>query len=166
VPDPAREASAMTSEDCRMAAPGPATRSAIRPLSQLTHAAALAALQAAVAHAEAIGVPENVALVDQGGNLLAFLRMDGAKLLSRESALAKAVTAASNGLPTGRLPADLAVTVALASGGRLTNLPGGLPIVIDGTCLGGVGVGSGTSDQDVAVARAALRAIGADDPEL
>jgi glc operon protein GlcG len=142
-----------------------APMSATRPARQLTHAAALAALLAAVAHAEAIGVPENVAVVDAGGNLLAFLRMDGAKLLSRASARAEAVTAASNGTPTGRLPAELAVTVALASGGRLTNLPGGLPIVIDGACLGGVGVGSGTSEQDVAVARAALRAIGADDPE-
>lgn len=56
--------------------------------------------------------------------------------------------------------------MALASGGRLTNLPGGLPIVIDGTCLGGIGVGGGTGDQDVAVARAALRAIGAQDPDL
>ncbi|TXN39207.1 heme-binding protein [Methylobacterium sp. WL7] len=135
-----------------------------RPAARLTHAAALIALQAAVAHAEAIGVPEVVAVVDADGNLLAFLRMDGAKLLSRESALAKAVTAASNGAPTGGLAADLAVTVGLATGGRLTNLPGGLPIVIDGACLGGIGVGSGASDQDVAVARAALRAIGAQDP--
>ncbi|WP_348270953.1 heme-binding protein [Methylobacterium sp. ARG-1] len=95
-----------------------------RPAARLTHAAALTVLQAVIARAEAIGVPENVAVVDADGNVLAFLRMEGAKLLSRESARAKAVTAASNGAATGRLPADLAVTVALASGGRLTDLPG------------------------------------------
>lgn len=103
----------------RIAMPAPT-----RPAARLTHAAALTVLQAVIARAEAIGVPENVAVVDADGNVLAFLRMEGAKLLSRESARAKAVTAASNGAATGRLPADLAVTVALASGGRLTDLPG------------------------------------------
>lgn len=146
------------------AAPEKTVTAITRPAARLTHAAALGVLRAAVAHAEAIGVPENVAVVDAGGDLLAFLRMDGAKLLSRESAIAKAVTAASNGVPTGALAPDLAVTVALASGGQLTNLPGGLPIVIDGACLGGIGVGSGSSDQDVAVARAGLAAIGVLDP--
>ena len=51
--------------------------------------------------------------------------------------------------------------LAIASGGRLTNAEGGLPIFIEGVCVGAIGVGSGTSAQDVEVAKAALEAIGA-----
>lgn len=130
---------------------------------KLTHAGALKALAAAAAKAEEIGVPQNVSIVDEGGNLLAFVRTDGAKLLSRETSLSKAISAASHRQPTGRLDGAAEMKLAVASGGRLTNLPGGLPIVIDGVCVGGIGVGSGTGAEDVIVARAGLAAIGADD---
>ncbi len=55
---------------------------------------ALRALQGAISKAEAMGVPQCIAVVDPGGHLLAFARMDGAKTLSIDSATAKAVTAA------------------------------------------------------------------------
>ncbi|MCA1453003.1 heme-binding protein [Bradyrhizobium sp. BRP22] len=130
---------------------------------KLTHQGALKALAGAIAKAEELGVPQNISVVDDGGNLLAFVRMDGAKLLSRETSLSKAVTAASHRQPTSRLnPAD-EIKLAIAGGGRLTNLEGGLPIMIGGQCVGAVGVGSGTGAQDVAVARAALVAIEAED---
>ncbi len=134
----------------------------IRSSSKLTHAGALQALAGAVAHAESIHVPQNIVIVDEGGNLLAFVRMDGAKLLSRETCLSKAVTAASHRQPTSRLDSSLELKLSLAGGQRLTNLEGGLPIIIDNVCVGGVGVGSGTGAQDVEVAQAALRAIGAE----
>ncbi|MCK0197282.1 heme-binding protein [Ancylobacter sp. 6x-1] len=134
-----------------------------RPSLRLTHDGALKALGGALDKAEELGVPQNITIVDEGGNLLAFVRMDGAKLLSRETSLSKAVTAASHRQPSSRLnPAD-EVKLSLAAGQRLTNLEGGLPIVIDGHCIGAIGVGSGTGAQDVEVARAGLRAIGADD---
>jgi uncharacterized protein GlcG (DUF336 family) len=130
---------------------------------KLTHQGALKALAGAVFKAEALGVPQNITIVDDGGNLLAFVRMDGAKLLSRETSMSKAITAASHRQPTSRLnPAD-EIKLAIAGGGRLTNLEGGLPIVIAGQCVGAVGVGSGTGAQDVEVARAALAAIDAED---
>jgi glc operon protein GlcG len=130
---------------------------------KLTHEGALKALAGAVAKAEALGVPQNIAIVDDGGNLLAFVRMDGAKMLSRETSMSKAVTAASHRQPTSRLnPAD-ELKLAVAGGGRLTNLEGGLPIVIAGHCIGAIGVGSGTGAQDVEVARAGLAAIDAED---
>jgi len=130
---------------------------------KLTHEGALKALMGAVARAEALGVPQNITIVDDGGNLLAFVRMDGAKMLSRETSMSKAITAASHRQPTSRLnPAD-EIKLAIAAGGRLTNLEGGLPIVIAGQCVGAVGVGSGTGAQDVEVARAALAAIDAED---
>jgi uncharacterized protein GlcG (DUF336 family) len=101
--------------------------------------------------------------VDDGGHLLAFARMDGAKLLSINTSQAKALSAASHRMPTGRLnPAD-EVKLAFASGGKLTNLKGGLPVIVNGVCIGAVGVGSGTGEQDVEVARAALQALNAED---
>lgn len=130
---------------------------------KLTHEGALKALAGAVAKAEALGVPQNITIVDDGGNLLAFVRMDGAKMLSRETSLSKAITAASHRQPTSRLNPSDEVKLAIAGGGRLTNLEGGLPIVIAGQCVGAVGVGSGTGAQDVEVARAALAAIDAED---
>ena len=108
-------------------------------------------------------MPQNITIVDDGGNLLAYIRMDGAKLLSAETSKSKAITAASHRQPTSRLDPKLEVKLAIAGGGRLTNLEGGLPIIIDGVCVGAVGVGSGTGAQDVEVARAALAALGAED---
>lgn len=134
-----------------------------RRSTRLTHAGALAALGACVARAEEMGVPQCIAVVDASGVLLAFARMDGARFLSNESAIAKAASAASTRMPTSRLPADMEVKLALATGGRLTNLKGGVPIVVEGECIGGIGVGSGTGAQDLEVARAGLAAIGADD---
>lgn len=132
-----------------------------RPAARLTHAGALVALNAAVAKAEAMGVPQNISIVDEGGNLLAFVRMDGAKLLSRETSLSKAISAASHRQPTSRLDPALELKLAIAAGGRLTNLEGGFPIILDGVCVGGIGVGSGKGSEDVEVAKAALAAIGA-----
>ncbi|MFD1703423.1 heme-binding protein [Methylopila henanensis] len=129
-----------------------------------THAAALRALAAAAARADEIGVPHNVSIVDDGGNLLAFVRTDGAKLLSRETSLSKAIAAASHRQPIRRLDPALETRLAIASGGRLTNLAGGLPILFGGECVGGVGVGSGTPEQDVDVARAVLGGAGSRPP--
>lgn len=134
-----------------------------RPFLKLTHQGVLMALNAAVAKAEALGVPQNITIVDDGGNMLGYVRMDGAKLLSAETSKSKAITAASHRQPTSRLDPDLEVKLAIAAGGRLTNLEGGLPIIIDGVCVGAVGVGSGTGKQDIEVARAALAGIGAED---
>lgn len=135
----------------------------VKPTLQLTHAGALAILEAAVAKATDIGVPQCVAVVDAGGNLLAFVRMDGAKVLSQRSATRKAVTAASSRAATGGVPEDLAAKLVSATGGWLTNLKGGLPIVVGGHVIGAIGVGSGTGEQDVTVAEAGLAALRAED---
>ena len=133
----------------------PVTRAA----PKLTHRGALRVLDAAVAAAEGMAVPQCIAIVDEGCNLLAFARMDGARVLSIESATSKAMTAAATGLPTGGLPPEKAPALAAATGGRMTNLPGGLPLLAGGQIVGGIGVGSGTSEQDADVARAALDAF-------
>ena len=126
---------------------------------RLTHAGALAILDAAIAKADAMGIPQCIAIVDDGGNLLAFIRMDGAKFLSIESAMRKAITAVSSRVPTGGVAEGLDMKLAAATSGRLTNLKGGIPVTVDGLVIGGIGVGSGTGDQDLEVARAGLAAI-------
>ncbi|MBN9433584.1 MAG: heme-binding protein [Bosea sp.] len=137
------------------------TDAVTRPSLKLTHAAALKALTAAVAKAEEIGWHVNVIIVDEGGNLLAAVRMDEAKFLSVATATHKAMSAASHRRPTTEIDAELATSLALASNGKLTNMAGGLPIVIDGVCVGGIGIGSAPDDEDVAIARAGLAALGA-----
>ena len=132
------------------------------PTCSLTHAGVLAMLQAAVAKAEEIQQPQCIVIVDASGELLAELRMTGAKFLSRKSASTKARTAASIRASTQNIPEPVRMGIGLATGGAVTGLPGGLPIILDGTCLGGIGVGSGSGEQDIAVAEAALRAIGAE----
>ena len=127
----------------------------------LTHTAVLMMLQAAVARAEEIGQPQCIVIVDASGVTLGQMRMTGAKFLSLKSAATKARTAASIRAPSDAIPDAVGPAIAAATGNAVTRLGGGLPIVIDGTCVGGIGVGSGTTEQDKDVARAALEAIGA-----
>lgn len=133
-----------------------------RPGLKLSHEGALRALDAAISKASELGVPQNITIVDEGGNPLAFIRMDGAKLVSIDTSRTKAITAASHCVASGKLGSDAELKMSLASGGRFTSLPGGLPILFDTVCVGAIGVGSGTGAQDVEVALAALKAIGAD----
>lgn len=131
----------------------------LRQTHELTHEAALIILQGAIAKAEEMGVPQCIAIVDTGGNLLAFVRMDGAKVLSQISSTQKAVTAASSRVPTGGVSPEVELKLAAVTGGQLTNLKGGLPIVIAGEVVGAIGVGSGTGEQDVEVAQAGIDAL-------
>ena len=129
------------------------------PHARLTHEGALKILNAAIAKAQAMGVPQCITIVDDGGHLLAFTRMDGAKVLSIDSSLKKAMTAASSRVPTGGVASENELKLGLATGGKLTNLKGGVPIVVDGHVIGAVGVGSGTGEQDLEVAKAAIAAL-------
>ena len=128
----------------------------------LTHRATFKMLGAAMKAAEAIGQPQCIVIVDASGELLGEIRMTGSKFLSRRSARAKARTAASTGAPSTEVPEAVRPHVAAATGGEVTGLAGGLPIRIDGVLLGGIGVGSGSPEQDLRVARAALAEIGAE----
>lgn len=127
--------------------------------AKLTHAGALKMIDAAIAKAVEINVPQCITVTDDGGRLLAFVRMDGAKFLSIESSLNKAITAASARVPTGGVGADVEMKLAHATSGRLTNLKGGLPIVVEAMVIGAIGVGSGTGEQDLEVAKAGVAAL-------
>ena len=129
------------------------------PSLKLTIDGAMKLLDAAMAKARDMKVPECIAVVDAGGHLLAFARMDGAFALSIDTALVKAMTAASYGIPTGDIAAGVDIKLAIATQGKRVNLPGGLPVIVDGHIIGAIGVGSGTGEQDREVAAAALGAI-------
>jgi glc operon protein GlcG len=126
---------------------------------RLTCDGALKILEAARRKAVEIKVPECISVVDAGGHLLAFLRMDGAFVQSFDSSLMKAMTAASYSEPTGHIAAGIDLKLAIATQGRRINLPGGLPIIVDGHTIGAIGVGSGTGAQDLEVAKAGVAAL-------
>jgi uncharacterized protein GlcG (DUF336 family) len=116
-------------------------------------------LQAAMAKAKEMNVPQCISVVDTGGHLLAFARMDGAFTQSIDTSLMKAMTAAAYGVPTGNIEAGVDIKLAIATQGKRVNLPGGLPVIVDGHVVGGIGVGSGTGEQDRQVANAGLAAL-------
>src|SRR5205807_10414059 len=118
--------------------------------------------------AAALGVKANIAVVDDGGHLMAFARMDGARPASAYTAQTKAVSAATFRQETGTLPPkgepDLLLNLSLqnaaaSSGGKLTTLKGGVPVVIGGQVVGAVGVGGGSGEQDAEVAKAGIKAL-------
>jgi glc operon protein GlcG len=135
---------------------------------QLNLAGAEAILAAAQEKAAALKLKVNVAVVDDGGHLLAFARMDGARPASGYTALTKAATAATFRQETGPLPRtgepDMLLNLSLqnasaASGGKVTTLKGGVPVTIDGQVIAAVGVGGGTGEQDAEIARAGIEAL-------
>lgn len=138
------------------------------PSHRLTTAGAKTMLAAAVAKAEDLGIVVTVAVVDAGGHLIALERMDDGRFHTVHSSTTKAATAASNRRPTttrGAQGQDLdtlhAIGLSLAAGPeRWTAMEGGFPILVDGECVGGIGVSGGDWDQDEAIALAALAAVG------
>jgi uncharacterized protein GlcG (DUF336 family) len=113
------------------------------------------------AKAREIGIDMDVAVVDEGGHLLAFIRMDKARVTSIDVAINKAFTAAC----ARRGTHDYAVSagaggpafgIHASNQGRFTIFGGGLPIFIDGMIAGGVGCSSGSPDEDRAVAQAGI----------
>jgi len=132
----------------------------VTPALTLTDDATLKMLEVAAQTAREMQQPQCIVIVDASGVTLGQLRMSGAKYLSLKSATAKARTAASIRAPSSAIPDAVAPAIAAATDGDVTGLGGGLPIFLAGHCVGGIGVGSGTPDQDIAVAKAALEAIG------
>jgi uncharacterized protein GlcG (DUF336 family) len=126
---------------------------------KLTSNGALKILHAAIEKAAAMGVPQCITIVDSGGHMLAFCRMDGAYVLSNDSSMKKAVTAAIYGQLTGQMDDSIAIKLAIATDGKRVNLPGGVPIIVEGHVIGGIGVGSGTGAQDLEVAKAGIAAL-------
>ncbi|WP_028552913.1 GlcG/HbpS family heme-binding protein [Paenibacillus sp. UNC451MF] len=114
--------------------------------------------------AKELGINESIAIVDEGGNLLAFQRMDDTKLGSISIAQDKAWTALAMRVPTANLakaalPNAESYGINTTNHGRIVVLGGGIPIEWNGKFIGGIGVSGSTSANDVIVANAAIQAF-------
>jgi glc operon protein GlcG len=141
----------------------------IAPSKRLTHEGAKRMMTTAIDAAREAGIAVTVAIADGGGHLIVMERMDGGRFHTVHSATTKAVCAASNKRPTSSKgaqgqPLDVAhaLGLALAAGvERWTAMEGGYPVIIDGECIGGIGVAGADWQTDERIARAAVESIGA-----
>jgi uncharacterized protein GlcG (DUF336 family) len=125
--------------------------------------AATAVIDAATAKAHEIGQPMNIAVVDDGGHLVAFARMDGAIKASIDISIRKARTSILMNAPTAALmplaqPGAELYGLEQTSGGMVI-FGGGIPLVVDGVVVGAIGVSAGSVEQDVSVAEAGVAAL-------
>jgi uncharacterized protein GlcG (DUF336 family) len=109
-----------------------------------------------------MGLSSNIAIVDDGGNLIAFTRMDHARIAGIEISKNKAWTSVSMQMPTANLaesalPGGPAFGVNTTNYGRIVILGGGIPLVVRGRIVGGIGVSGGSSAQDIEIANAAVQ---------
>ena len=124
---------------------------------------AQAVVEAAKAKAEELGTKMDIAVVDAGANLKAFLRMNGAWLGSIDIAIKKARTARFFDMPSGEIgklsqPGGPLFNIEHSNGG-LISFPGGVPITgADGAVIGAIGVSGSTVEDDHAVAEAGAAA--------
>jgi uncharacterized protein GlcG (DUF336 family) len=133
-------------------------------IQRLSVSDAWTAIAGARDQALAIDTPMCIAVVDESGTPIAFERMDGGKVHSVQLAIDKAFTAASarrgtheyNALCT---PGNLAFGIHTALGGRFCIVAGGLPVIVEGVTVGGIGVSSGTPQQDMLCAEAGVRRL-------
>ena len=128
-----------------------------------------------IAHAEAkateIGVPSNIAVVDAGGALLSFVRMDDAWLGSTDIAIHKAYTARAFDMSTEELskmaqPGKPLFGIEATNHERIVIFGGGVPVKRGDTVIGAVGSSGGTVDQDIKIAEAAVSAFSGEPAKL
>src|SRR5215472_16931078 len=120
-------------------------------------------LSAAEAKAVSLGIAYNIAVVDAGGHLIAFVRQDGALIGSIDLAIDKAVTArifdkTTSDLASMAQPGRALFGIHESNAGKVVIFGGGIPVVLDGSIVGAVGTSTGTVEQDIAVAEAAIAA--------
>jgi len=136
---------------------------------RLTNEGAKKMMTAAIAKATEAGVAVSIAIADAGGHLILLERMEGGRFHTVHSSTTKAVCAASTKRLTsarGAVNQELDVTHALgltlaAGAERWTAMEGGCPVLVDGECIGGIGVAGGDWQTDERIAQAAVEAIGA-----
>ncbi len=136
---------------------------------RLTLAGAKKMMETATDMARKANVAISVAIADAGGHMILLERMDGGRFHTVHSSTTKAACAASNKRPTTAkgaagqtLDTAHAIGLALAAGPeRWTAMEGGYPVIIDGECIGGIGVSGGNWEFDDNTARSAVEAIGA-----
>jgi glc operon protein GlcG len=141
----------------------------IASTKRLTHDGAKKMMATAIDEARKAGIAISCAIADAGGHIIVLERMDGGRFHTLHSCTVKAVCAASNQRPTsakGAVGQDLdvihALGLALAAGPeRWTAMEGGMPVLVDGECIGGIGVSGGDWATDLRIAQTAVESIGA-----
>ena len=121
-------------------------------------------IEAAEKKAAAIGQPMNIAVVDEGGNLVAFARMDGAWLGSIDISINKAFTSRAFDITTKDLSGYAApgadfFGIHVSNHGRIMIFAGGVPLKENGKVVGAIGVSGGSGEQDHSVAEAGAAAF-------
>ena len=121
-------------------------------------------IAAAEDEARKIGQPMNIAVADEGGNLVAHVRMDGAWIGSIDIAIKKAFTARAFDIATKDLAAQAQsggqfFGIHASNDGKVMIFAGGIPLTRDGKVVGAIGVSGGSGDQDHAVAEAGAAAF-------
>ncbi|RDE07860.1 GlcG/HbpS family heme-binding protein [Pelagibacterium lacus] len=130
-------------------------------ISRLSREEAEVLVEGAVAKSNAMNIPMCIAVCDESGHLIAFDRMDGGKVSSISIAIDKAFTGAVARKGThvyNQLcqPGQPTFGIHVTNGGHFSIIGGGLPVTVDGTIVGGVGISSGTAIEDQEVAEAAV----------
>lgn len=133
----------------------------MRAIPTLSTSDAQTLVAAALAELTARGVVGVVAVVDNHGELLAFVRMDGAPYTSTTIAINKAYSAARTRKPTRDIgkkvrSADQGFDIAYYGDSRIVGWGGGMPVMVDGVCVGGIAVSGLTEDEDAVVAANAI----------
>lgn len=118
-------------------------------------------IEGAQAKSREIGVPMCIAVTDESGHLIKFERMNGGKISSISIAMDKASTAAVARKGTHEynqlcVPGSQTFGIHISNGGHFSIIGGGLPVFVDGEIVGGVGLSSGTAEQDRICAEAAI----------
>ena len=118
-------------------------------------------IEGATRKSSEMNIPMCIAVCDEGGHLIAFDRMDGGKISSISIAVDKAFTGAVARKGTHIynqlcVPGQPTFGIHVTNGGHFSIIGGGLPVTVDGTVVGGVGISSGTAVEDLEVAEAAL----------
>ncbi|MDQ6733717.1 MAG: heme-binding protein [Nitrospirota bacterium] len=121
-------------------------------------------IAAAEKKATEIGQPQNIAVADAGGNLIAHVRMDGAWIGSIDIAIKKAFTSRAFDIDTKELaalsqPGKPFFGIHASNDGRVMIFAGGIPLKRDGRVVGAIGVSGGSGEQDQAVAEAGAAAF-------
>ncbi len=114
---------------------------------------ALVLIEGATAKAEEIGVPMCIAVTDDGGHVIAFHRMDGARITSVQIAIDKAFTAAAARKATHEYnaaaqPGSMTFGINTSHGGRFCTVGGGYPVEHEGHFVGGIGISGGRPQED------------------
>lgn len=130
-------------------------------VATVTYETAARAIDAGLRIAEAAGVRAVITVSDPAMAMVAFGRADGATPHSVETSRRKAATSASTRKPTSAIAPELAVALEHGTGGMLTSVKGGVPLVFDNVHIGGIGIAGGRPDQDAEIALALLEELGA-----